>query len=192
MLHTQWYFGVTRRTDRTLLTLAALQPNRLFLTVWFFLAVFATTENASLRLILDESLFLSLHVSSTHHCFCAIDLCVLSCLLWCRRRLDLRSSRTLRQNIEHVCARAMTNKQQRNAFDCTHTTVDPLLIDGLEREPKRTSLTHTHARIWSGEEREVSNTIHTTAFDSVIRGKRGNKYSIMLRPFDLVENGLSE
>lgn len=134
--------------------------------------------NASLRLILDGSLFLSLHVSSTHHCFCAIDLCVLSCLLCCRR-LDLRFSRTQTHAHTHthkhkaedecVCTRAMANKQQRNAFDCTHIYTHTHTLRSIlnwstsSREPKRTSRTHTgaHTKWWEtrGEQQHTFNCV---------------------------------
>lgn len=101
------------------------------------------------------------------------------------------TQRPINDNEAHLTAHSHTHAGSNSN---TYTpNADRQLIDELNRT--YISHTHTHAHmdvrayelVWN--EKWGVNAyahIHTTMFDAVIRGKRDNECSIMLRPFNLV------
>lgn len=119
-----------------------------------FLAPFFYDFKILLRLVLGESLFLSLHDSSAHHCFCASDLYMLtaepsSWLKVSENTLTSQISWNFTHTIVHgrwaLTQRPINNKAgHSNTRTCTYTLKS---IVNWSTGPRETTDTHTRARV---------------------------------------------
>lgn len=144
-----------------------------------FVAPFSYDFEIFLCLVLGGSLFLSLHVSSAHHCFCATDLYMLTAepSSWLRVSAHTLTRQIFTHTIVHgrwALTQRPINNNAGHSTTRTHAHTRQSR-SSTDRRAQESLYTHTHTRerafahMRSGEKREVKRT-HTHTYHSVRYG----------------------